>query len=92
MLPPCRHEGCVHVRFRGSHVLRPPPLPSLEHSPPATMPLVPAQRHTATWQAPGLTEEQRKVLEIQKKTFLCYITINPKAKVGGVGAWQGQLV
>lgn len=56
------------------------------------MPLVPAQRHTATWQAPGLTEEQRKVLEIQKKTFLCYITINPKAKVGGVGAWQGQLV
>lgn len=32
-------------------------------------------------QAEGLTEEQAKVLAIMEKTFLCYITEDPKAKV-----------
>ena len=32
-------------------------------------------------QADGLSEEQRKVLAIMEKTFSCYITEDPKAKV-----------
>lgn len=32
-------------------------------------------------QTPGLTEEQKGVLAIMEKTFKCYITEDPEAKV-----------